>query len=259
MNLKNGSFLLLTSLLAFLVIATACSSISKSGKDTPVSFVDVAGSYDAILPCADCNGIMARLVIDPEGGFHLNRQYLKENESNQEELIGKCKWDEEGPKRLILAAPAEELHLVKSGNNLLLVNPKGEIPTGSAADKYLFTRELEAHYPTLTNTRWVLTGLLGFGEDLSASAYMMLSDTGFHVSGMSGCNRFFGKYELLQGNKIRFFNLASTMMACAEDQMKLEQAFLSQLRTIDNYTLTPDGGLHLQKARTAPLLRFRND
>lgn len=54
------------------------------------------------------------------------------------------------------------------------------------------------------------------------------------VSGQSACNRYFGSYQQ-EGEALSFGKLASTMMACPEDQMKMEQQFLSSMEAVGSF------------------------
>jgi len=55
------------------------------------------------------------------------------------------------------------------------------------------------------------------------------------VNGFAGCNRFFGQY-VLDGTKLSFSALGSTMMACPEG-MDTELAFLRALNETDRMEL----------------------
>ena len=64
-----------------------------------------------------------------------------------------------------------------------------------------------------------------------------------------------GSYEILEGNRISFGRgMASTMMACPD--MEIADRFNEVINTVDNYTVA-DGVLSLNKARMAPLARFK--
>jgi heat shock protein HslJ len=67
------------------------------------------------------------------------------------------------------------------------------------------------------------------------------------VSGKSACNRYTGAVSLT-GEGLSFGNAAGTMMACPEDLMAVEQAFLGGLSRIDRFDLTADGALQLISA-----------
>ena len=82
----------------------------------------------------------------------------------------------------------------------------------------------------LENTYWKLTDLGGTPVTAASQqqeAHLILHPSDRRVSGSGGCNRFTGGYEL-QGDRLTFKQMASTMMACA-DAMDTEKAFLSAL------------------------------
>jgi heat shock protein HslJ len=64
-----------------------------------------------------------------------------------------------------------------------------------------------------------------------------------------------GHYELKEGNRIRFYNVITTKMACL-NSMDLENRFLQVINIADNYNLNGNT-LTLNKARMAPLARFK--
>lgn len=89
--------------------------------------------------------------------------------------------------------------------------------------------------------------------DLEGDAFMILKMTDNKVTGNSGCNSFFGTYELLEGNRITFSAIGSTRKACLN--MNVEQQLFEVLEMADNYTVFDDT-LSLNKARMAPLAVF---
>ncbi|TVP52537.1 MAG: META domain-containing protein [Halomonadaceae bacterium] len=66
------------------------------------------------------------------------------------------------------------------------------------------------------------------------------------VSGHSGCNRFFGQYQLT-GEGLTIGSLGSTKMACPGDPMTVEAHFLEQLQQVTLFDLKTDN--NLQKLR----------
>ncbi len=108
----------------------------------------------------------------------------------------------------------------------------------------------------LTGTYWRLVELRGKETGPTPAdkreVYLKLQDNG-DAEGFAGCNSFRGKYEATAGGRIRFNNVASTLMACQD--MTTEDALLEALKTCDSYNLT-DGKLVLNRARMAPLARF---
>ena len=86
--------------------------------------------------------------------------------------------------------------------------------------------------------------------------YFELDASQARVTGNASCNRFFGTYDITTGNRLRFGpNIGSTMMACPE--LEREREFLEMLTRVDNYSIG-DGMLSLNRARMAPLARFRS-
>ncbi|HLU07199.1 MAG TPA: META domain-containing protein, partial [Woeseiaceae bacterium] len=86
-------------------------------------------------------------------------------------------------------------------------------------------------------------------------AMLTLSAEDSVASGNASCNTFSGRYAIKSGQQISFDrNMAVTMMACPD--MSIESEFLEVLEMADNYSLSDDGMLSLNRARMAPLARF---
>jgi len=84
-------------------------------------------------------------------------------------------------------------------------------------------------------------------------AYFMLK-TGGNVKGFGGCNTFGGAYTLEEGNRIRFTQIHSTLLACPNVEVN-ESDFLKVFELADNYTIKSDI-LKLNVGRRAPLAVF---
>ena len=137
--------------------------------------------------------------------------------------------------------------------------PTAPPPTAPpAADDNRNAFEKIVNDPSIENRRWQLVEINGrpvASPPGSAGAYFELDGAQARVTGNASCNQFFGTYELMAGNRLRFApNLGATMMAC--DALEQEREFLDMLPRVDNYTLG-DGVLSLNRARMAPLARFR--
>jgi uncharacterized lipoprotein NlpE involved in copper resistance len=86
--------------LAALLLATAlagCMPRSDAPPDTHTSrnALDWTGSYEGVLPCADCPGIQTRLVLHADGRFELERQYLERQVAPQT-ASGRFNWNAAG-------------------------------------------------------------------------------------------------------------------------------------------------------------------
>ncbi len=113
--------------------------------------------------------------------------------------------------------------------------------------------QVEASFQ-LAGKEWVLVELNGraVGESQRPATLNLTTDN--KINGHGGCNRFFGSYEILPEKRIRFKDVGSTRMACAEG-MQAEAAYLAVFNTADSYTLT-GSTLSLDQGRITALARF---
>ena len=84
---------------------------------------------------------------------------------------------------------------------------------------------------------WALISIKGekieLNEDLKNLPMIEIFVEEERVYGNTSCNSFNGKVYI-EGNKISFFNIIKTEMACPGD---LEQRFISAIESIDNYKI----------------------
>lgn len=113
--------------------------------------------------------------------------------------------------------------------------------------------------PALENTKWKLTEMGSVGAEMPELTEVEINlefDDQGRAGGNSGCNRYGGAYQL-DGDTIKFGEMMSTMMACEETRMQLEQNYLAALRSAgriefgqDSLTIHyGDGGARLVFAR----------
>ena len=108
----------------------------------------------------------------------------------------------------------------------------------------------------IQEVHWKLIGVMGKAvvkKDNEREAYIILKLENNRLQGFGGCNVLMGSYGLEQDNRIAFFKVASTMMACP--RLADESAFLKVLNQADNYTIE-EGVLMLHKGKMAPLATF---
>ena len=109
---------------------------------------------------------------------------------------------------------------------------------------------------SIIEKHWKLVEVNGKPVDATSprDAFIVLKNDN-RVEGNGGCNTLNGTYEISQGNRIRFSQMVSTMMACLN--MEVEEGLKKALEMADNYSLSDDGkNLSLNRARMAPLARF---
>lgn len=218
--------------------------------DQSKNSLDWDGTYSGILPCADCGGIQTSLKLSGDGSYSLKQVYLGK-EDNAFENSGKMVWNKEG--NVITIGEGESvMKLQVSENALTMLDRAGHKITGELADKY----QLAKLDMNLVEKYWKLTELMGqpvVTPEGAKEAHMILKMEGNRVNGNSGCNTFNGTYTLKPGNRIRFSQMASTMMMCLN--METEKKMNEVLGMADNYVVNGDT-LVLNRARMAPLARF---
>jgi putative lipoprotein len=116
-------------------------------------------------------------------------------------------------------------------------------------------------YPSvasLENTYWKLITLpdhLVAAAPQQREAHFILNPANRSVSGSGGCNRLGGSYEL-NGDRISFRKVASTMMACVDPiSMSTEARFLNALGRVTRWRITGQR-LDLFDATGTPLIRL---
>jgi len=233
---------------------TPVTEFTGDGHNSRIS-VDWNGIYKGTIPCADCEGIQTEITLMEDGRFERRTTYLgKDGETRFDK--GNFTWNDAGSS-VTLALEDGGTQQYQVGENILFhLDQEGNRITGNLADNYTLMKNKAD--PMLENKKWILTELMGqevtFENEKREASLTFDSETG-RLSGSDGCNRVMGSYELQEGNRISFGRgMASTMMACPD--METPDRFNEVLNTVDNYTIA-DGVLSLNKARMAPLARFK--
>ena len=269
MKTISSKMLIVSITFAFLSYSCAFnSSPEKRGSSTPAhppslaydthsskNALDWPGVYRGVLPCADCEGIETRIALKRDDSFHRAIKYLGRDEeiySDEGEFV----WDETGSKITLKTENSDQQYQV--GENLLFhLDQEGNLITGDLADMYKLLKNRVD--PGLEDKKWVLIELMGKPVETTGrlrEGHIQFSMETGRFSGSNTCNNFFGQYELMKGNRIEFGKAGSTLMACPD--METQNLFMEVLHMADNYSLT-DSVLSINKARLAPLARFRSD
>ncbi len=202
----------------------------KATSDNSMTSVDWVGTYQGILPCADCEGIKTQIVLNKHLSYILETQYLGKDEKVFQSK-GAFKWDESGSK---ITLDNENKQIYQVGENRIFhLDKDGNRITGDLADKYIMEKEnIE-----LTGKYWKLVRLNGKPvETTGREAFMRFDVEDNRVHGNSSCNIFNGKYELLEGNKIKFSPFAMTRMACIGNN--IESEFMQIFEKTTSYSIT---------------------
>lgn len=142
-------------------------------------------------------------------------------------------------------------------DNYRITGDRLELNVGRRAPLAIFKRVAKNNEP-ITEKYWKLKTLEGkdvkMVKNQEKEIYFMLKTDENRVTGFAGCNTILGSYTLEKGNRIRFSNMGSTMMACPDVDIN-ESDFLKIFELADNYTINGDE-LSLNVGRRAPLAVF---
>ena len=222
----------------------------KTTADNSMTSIDWAGIYQGVLPCADCEGIKTQIVLNKDLSYALETSYIGKNEKVFK-TQGTFKWDENGSK---ITLDNENKQIYQVGENRIFhLDKDGNRITGDLADKYIMEKEnIE-----LTGKYWKLVKLNGKPvEPLEREAFMSFTAEENRVHGNSSCNKFNGKYELLDGNRIKFSPFAMTKMACISNN--IEGEFMQIFEKTTSYSLTSNE-LIFQDENETTLAKFESD
>ncbi|TPV34765.1 META domain-containing protein [Paucihalobacter ruber] len=218
---------------------------------TSKNSLDWNGTYQGTLPCADCEGIATALTLNNDLTFKHQSKYLGKSDSIFVST-GSFKWNDKGSDIALTDTDGTVKQFKVGENQLFMLDQEGNRITGDLAEKYILKKD----QVEITEKYWKLVELNGqpvtTGKG-NREAYLILKSENNRAHGNGSCNMFNGNYELMEGNRIKFSKMASTLMACQD--METERNFMNVLETADNYNLT-ETTLVLNKARMAPLARF---
>ena len=211
------------------------------------------GVYRGVIPCADCEGIETSITLMKDNTFSRKLVYLGKAGKPIVDK-GSFTWDSAGAAITITGSDGVPQQYKVGENVLFHLDRSGNMIQGELAANYrLLKNRTDAR---IEEKKWILTELMGKpagGGQNRKQAFLNFNPETSTVAGNGGCNALFGPYELKEGDRISFGNLASTMMACPD--MAMEKQLLEVLSKVDNYTVA-DTVLSLNKARMAPLARF---
>jgi copper homeostasis protein (lipoprotein) len=235
----------------------SCKSIKKAQTkeinttgDNSMTSVDWEGTYQGVLPCADCEGIKTRIVLQKDLSYVLETRYIGKNEEVFQ-TKGAFKWDSTG-SRITLDGSNNQMYLVVE-NKLFHLDKDGNRITGNLENNYIMEKEIIE----ITGKYWKLVRLNGKQVEAgSREPFIRFTAKDSQVNGNSGCNSFNGKYELSEGNKIKFSPFAMTKMACMDSNV--EEEFMQVIGKTTSYSMTSDE-LIFQDEYETTLAKFEAD
>jgi heat shock protein HslJ len=237
-----------------LVFFKLAISMAANAQDNSRTSLDWDGTYQGMLPCADCPGIDIRITLNPEGTYERSVRY-RDREDEARVDTGRFDWDDSGGVVTLGDAGEPDARYRVGENRLFWLDRSGQRVSGPLAEHYVLKKILPD--PDLEDRRWELVELMG--QPVTVTEWgdrpsLHLDSATQRLAGSDGCNRLMGSYQLPGRGRLVIGQLASTMMACPD--LETPDRFREMLQTIGDYRVDGDE-LSLFKGRAAVMARFR--
>ena len=217
--------------------------------------LDWPGKYRGILPCTDCAGIGLEINLYKGNRYTMSSSYWG-RAAGFLSYEGSFRWDDSGGIITLQGMEDEAAYQFRVGENVLIkLDREGKAIRGDSEQAY---RLVKTDYETdIRAIYWKLIEINGQSVsekwEKGREPHIIFDAAENRVYGSGGCNRFFGTYELLDGQRISFSPIGATRMAC--ENMEIEKALFEIFQRVDNYSLA-EKRLSLQKAKMAPAAVF---
>jgi copper homeostasis protein (lipoprotein) len=195
--------------------------------------VDWEGTYESIIPCADCRGIKTIITLNLDSTYHRSEEYLGKNEKPFTDT-GKYIWDKSGNQITLIDQKRNQKYKVGE-EHLLHLDRDGNVIQGELAQQYV----LKKSYPSIEDKNWHLVtfmnkGVVGDSEQF----FIHFKSSDKSLKTKTGCNLLFSSYELEGPNGILIRRLGGTRVGCSHT---IEEDYAALLINVDSYVLSKDG------------------
>lgn len=124
----------------------SCQNTGDTGNDSVAFFeehnarnsLDYAGTYQGVLPCADCEGIAVELKISYDGSFQKTMQYHGKSD-DVFEFFGEYRWNDAGNTISLIGLEAPNQYFVAE-ERFIQLDSKGQRISGDLADRYVLKK-----------------------------------------------------------------------------------------------------------------------
>lgn len=256
--MKTKNLILLFSTTFAVMQLNACSSQKNADNaHTSQNSLDWAGIYKGAFASTQCkNGEVITIQINSDLTYSTESTCIGEK-TDIRKSNGTFKWNRLGNEITLTDTDTKNKTIFFVGEDFIRkVSENGKKVAYAASDQNIYKKIREEE---ITEKYWKLielrTNPVVMDESMNREAHIILKVEDNRLTGTGGCNFLNGSYELGEGNRIKFSEIATTQMACAN--MAVEDELYKVLEQVDNYTLSADGNyLSLNKGRMAPLARF---
>jgi heat shock protein HslJ len=198
--------------------------------------LDWAGTYEGVLPCADCPGTKTRLTLNSNGSYLLVTE-AQGSQNAEKSVSGIFTWQPSGNAITLDERGGRQQFAVGEGR-LLLLRPEG----GASQSGANLALTLTAHAPhsgdleqQLGHYHWTLVSatdannrsIAGLPPGKDHPVVFSFADSRLSVQGP--CNRLVGGYQITAAKQLTFNGGASTRMACDPALMQAEATLFDLL------------------------------
>lgn len=142
-------------------------SANKDSAKVPVAVVDslalkTAGIYGGFVPCADCEGIITYLSLNPDMTYKLEETYYKKDEKV---FRTASTWKMEKGKVVLYDNDKIKLSFLPEGNKLWQLDHEGNRISGNLGDKYVLNKQEMADKTRLKEKADAGIDFIGHGNE----------------------------------------------------------------------------------------------
>lgn len=111
-------------------------TVVKPSTHNASNALDWQGTYEGILPCADCKGITTSIQLKSDMTYILKVSYLGEKKSNSSEKKGKFSWKSDGLGIMLEGIDNTPNQYMVGENKLFQLDNQGKRIQGKLASNY---------------------------------------------------------------------------------------------------------------------------
>lgn len=142
--------------LFFLLLAGSCDKKN----DSPAKIAEIAGVYEGVIPCADCEGIRVTLRLNPDSTFLAENTYLEAENRQDRSFYDLGRWEISGGKIALRGGEEGKFYRVVDGQHLQMLDSEGQ-EIHSAAN-YTLARSAKTFQPA---NPFLLEGMYSYLAD----------------------------------------------------------------------------------------------
>jgi uncharacterized lipoprotein NlpE involved in copper resistance len=112
----------------------------EDSEHNAVTSLDFMGTYEGILPCADCEGVQTVIELGVGNSYVKKTTYLGKDNNSVSETQGTFSWNDEGNTITLEGEPSPNQYFV--GENVIFhLDMDGNRVMGDLADKYKLNKK----------------------------------------------------------------------------------------------------------------------